>query len=101
MGDNFVVPATIKTTAATGETALSKLPDNCIGIDKATGSIPAALDKGIIKGIIANSKAVPLPLSKTIIAVKATITIGKSIPALLIFSIVFCIISIIPIEVRP
>lgn len=33
MGDSFVVPATIKTTAATGETARNKFPASCIGID--------------------------------------------------------------------
>ena len=68
IGDSFVVPATIKITAATGDTALSRFPESCIGIDKATGSIPAALESGIINGIIANNKAVPLPLSKTMTA---------------------------------
>lgn len=36
-GDNFVVPATIKITAATGEIARNKFPANCIGTDRAIG----------------------------------------------------------------
>lgn len=34
-GESFVVPATIKITAATGEITRNRFPANCMGIDKA------------------------------------------------------------------
>ena len=52
-GESFVVPATIKITAATGEIARNRFPANCMGIDKAMGEIPAAFDRGNNRGIIA------------------------------------------------
>lgn len=45
-GSTFNVPATIKTTAATGDTVLNKFPASPIGILIDIGSIPAALARG-------------------------------------------------------
>src|SRR5699024_5151741 len=68
----FNVPATINTTAATGETALNRFPARPIGTLTAIGLIPAASAKGTINGIIAKNNAIPLPLKITMSAVKPT-----------------------------
>ena len=79
-GSFFVVPATINTTAATGETARIKLPASPIGTDKAIGLIPAASASGTTSGTIAKNKAIPLPLKRTIRMVSATKISGKTKP---------------------
>ena len=49
----FVVPATIITTADTGDTALNKFPASPIGTEIANTLIPAAVASGTIRGTIA------------------------------------------------
>ena len=53
IGLNLVLPATITTTADTGETALSKFPASPIGTVTAMADIPAATAKPYINGTIA------------------------------------------------
>ena len=69
MGLLFTDPATIMTTADTGETARSRLPASPIGMLTARTLIPAAAASGTIRGTMAKKRAVPLPLSSTISAV--------------------------------
>src|SRR5699024_9860119 len=102
-GLTFNVPATINTTAATGETALNRFPARPIGTLTAIGLIPAASAKGTINGIIAKNNAIPLPLKITMSAVKPTRINGstKSNPFPCIFSIVCCNVSISPLDCKP
>lgn len=52
-GFTLIKPATMTVTAATGDTALIRLPANAIGTDIAVALIPAAIASGIINGTIA------------------------------------------------
>ena len=54
----FTVPATIKTTSDTGDTARSKLPASPIGMLIVRTLIPVALANGTISGTIAKNRAV-------------------------------------------
>lgn len=77
IGSVFTVPATISTTAATGDTARNRLPESPIGTEIAIGLIPAASANGTINSTMAKIKAVPLPLRITISAVMATRISGR------------------------
>ena len=88
-GSFFVLPATIITTADTGETARNKFPASPIGTVTAYGLILAAAAKGTISGTIAKNNAVPLPLNNTMIAVNKTKINGNNTPDALVLSIVF------------
>lgn len=102
-GSTFNVPAIISTTAATGDTARNKLPASPIGMEIATGLMPAASANGTIKGIMAKNNAIPLPLSKTISAVKATKISGKTKlkPCPWKFCMADCNASINPMDFKP
>lgn len=52
-GFALIVPATMTTTAATGDTARIRLPHSPIGMDTAMAEIPAASASGTIKGTMA------------------------------------------------
>ena len=96
-------PATIITTAETGETARSRLPARPIGMDTASTLIPAAAASGTMSGTIAKNSAVPEPESSAMSAVRPTRISGstKPIPEPDRPVIAFCSSVIRPMDLRP
>ena len=101
IGSSFVDPATILTTAETGDIALRMFPVNPTVNVNSNGEILAAAASGAYRGIIANVKAVPLPLSNTISAVRPTKMSGKTIPDAFAVVMAVCSEFISPIAFKP
>lgn len=99
----WMEPETIITTADTGETARSRLPARPMGTETARTLMPAAAARGTIRGTMAKNRAVPLPLSSTMRAVRATRIRGSTKPMPLPCTPVMasCRAEMMPMEFRP